>query len=211
MALNQSIKASSCACVFASLTILGVVGCSSPDARKPGQTSDKPPQTAAMKTSEREYSSMRLTTYLLFAGNCKEAMEFYHAIFGGELNLTTVGDSPMKNAFPPAMHARVVNARLTSALVDISASDWLRPGATPIRGNTVCLYLSGGNREDTKSLFAKLSEGADITDPLSDQPFGLYGALNDKFGNRWMFQAEKKYRSNVISGGRRIDTACEEE
>ena len=79
-----------------------------------------------------------------------------------------------------------------SKLVDISASDWLRPTENPIRGNTVCLYLSGGNPDDTKSLFSKLSEGADITDPLSDQPFGLYGALNDKFGNRWMFHSDSK-------------------
>jgi PhnB protein len=38
---------------------------------------------------------MQLTTYLLFAGDCKEAMTFYHAIFAGELVITTVGDSPM--------------------------------------------------------------------------------------------------------------------
>ena len=55
---------------------------------------------------------MQFTTYLLFAGDCTKAMAFYHAIFGGELNLTTIGESPMKDVFPAAMHARVVNARL---------------------------------------------------------------------------------------------------
>ena len=135
---------------------------------------------------------MQLTTYLLFTDNCKEAMAFYHAVFGGDLTMTAVGDSPMKDAFPVTMHAKIVSARLKSKLVDISASDWLRPSVKPIRGNTVCLYLSGGNPEDTKSLFSRLSEGADITDPLRDQPFGLYGALNDKFGNRWMFHAATK-------------------
>lgn len=135
---------------------------------------------------------MQLTTFLLFPGTCKDAMTFYRDIFGGDLTLTTVGESPMKAAFPEAMHGKVVNARLKSNLVDISACDWLRPNQTPIRGNTVCLYISGGNFEETKSLFTKLSQGADITDPLKEQPFGLYGALNDKFGNRWMFQSDKK-------------------
>ena len=139
---------------------------------------------------EKEDAKMQLTTYLLFDGTCKEAMTFYHAIFGGELTMTSVGDSPMKAAFPAAMHGRIVSARLKSNLVDISASDWLRPTQTPIQGNTVCLYLSGGSREDTKAAFSKLSDGADITDPLVEQPFGLYGALNDKFGNRWMFQCQ---------------------
>jgi len=142
--------------------------------------------------SGMEDSRMQLTTYLLFDGTCKDAMAFYHAIFGGELTMTTVGDSPMKAAFPVAMHGRIVSARLKSKFVDISASDWLRPNQKLIQGNTVCLYISGGNPDDTKSLFGKLSEGADVTDPLGDQPFGLYGALNDKFGNRWMFHSEQK-------------------
>jgi PhnB protein len=135
---------------------------------------------------------MRLTTYLLCDGNCKDVMAFYHTVFSGDLTLTTVGDSPMKDAFPASMHARVVSARLKSQVVDISASDWLRPAEKRIRGNAVCLYLSGGDPDETKSLFSKLSEGADITDPLSAQPFGLYGALNDKFGNRWMFHSVNK-------------------
>ena len=117
-------------------------------------------------------------------------MVFYHGILGGELTMTTVGDSPMREMFPAAMHARVVNARLKSELADLSASDWLRPAQAPIQGNTVCLYLSGGSREDTRTVFRKLSEGAEVTDPLVEQPFGLYGALNDRFGNRWMFQSK---------------------
>ena len=51
--------------------------------------------------------------------------------------------------------------RLKSASIDISASDWLRPDRTPIRGNTVCLYLSGGNLQELKDLFRRLSEDAE--------------------------------------------------
>jgi PhnB protein len=90
------------------------------------------------------------------------------------------------------MHEKVLSARLVSGTIDISASDWLRPDQTPVLGNTVCLYLSGGTSDELKLLFEKLSEGADITDPLKEEFFGTYGALNDKFGNRWMFHADKK-------------------
>ena len=72
------------------------------------------------------------------------------------------------------------------------ASGLARPDRTPIRGNTVCLYLSGGTSEELRALFERLSEGAEATDPLKEQFFGLYGALNDKFGVRWMFQTDKK-------------------
>ena len=149
-------------------------------------------QTKTLKPITEKRSTMQLTTYVLFDGNCKQAMEFYRSVFGGELALTTVGGSPMKNAFPVSMHAKVVNARLKSPLVDISASDWLRPDEKRVQGNTVCLYISGGTPDETTSLFRRLAEGANVTDPISEQPFGLYGALNDKFGIRWMLHAEKQ-------------------
>jgi uncharacterized glyoxalase superfamily protein PhnB len=43
--------------------------------------------------------------------------------------------------------------------------------------------------EELKVLFDKLSEGAEVTDPLQAQFFGTYGALTDKFGVRWMFHS----------------------
>jgi len=63
------------------------------------------------------------------------------------------------------------------------------PDRTPVRGNTVCLFLSSGTISELKSLFEKLSDGAKVTDPLKEVFFGYYGALNDRFGIRWMFQA----------------------
>ena len=133
-----------------------------------------------------------LTPYLLFEGHCRQAMEFYESCFAGELTLTKVKDSPAKDQMPAALYDKVVYARLRSRNVEISASDWLRLDQTPIRGNTVCLYLSGGTFQDLKSLFERLSEGAEVTDPLQERFFGTYGALNDKFGVRWMFQTDKK-------------------
>lgn len=133
-----------------------------------------------------------LSTYILFKGNCQEAMEFYRSVFGGQLTQTSVGQSPMKNSFPESMQSKIVNARLVSENVDISASDWLRPNQTPIQGNMVCLYLSGGKPAELKAIFERLSVGADVTDPLRVAPFGTYGALNDKFGVRWMFQTDQK-------------------
>lgn len=90
------------------------------------------------------------------------------------------------------MHKKVINARLKNNYVDISASDWMAPNETPIRGNMVCLYLSDGTQREVIELFDKLSEGANITDPLKEMPFGFYGALTDKFGVPWMFHTDEK-------------------
>jgi len=133
-----------------------------------------------------------LTPYLLFDGKCQQAMRFYQSCFGGELTATKVMDSPAKDFMPATQQEKIVNARLKNGNLEISASDWLRPDQTPIRGNTVCLYLSGGTFEELKTVFEKLSDGAEVTDPLKEQFFGTYGALNDKFGVRWMFQTNTK-------------------
>jgi len=128
--------------------------------------------------------------YLLFDGNCAEAMAFYQSCLGGELSVTTVGDSPMKAQQPSRHHQKVINARLKSGAIDMSASDWLHPTRTRQAGNTVCLYISEATSSELRDYFARLSEGADpnLLDSLVEMPFGLYGALTDKYGMRWMFQ-----------------------
>ena len=133
-----------------------------------------------------------LSPYLLFDGTCAEAMQFYHSALGGELEISKVKDSVMKNSMPATAQEKVLNARLRSDRIDFSASDWLRPDRARVRGNTVCLYLRCSTSQQLKSIFDKLSVGADVNDPLKAQPFGTYGALNDKFGVRWMFWTSEK-------------------
>lgn len=133
-----------------------------------------------------------LTPYLLFDGNCLEAMNFYRSCFGGDLTATKVKDSPLSGALPSFQQEKIINARLKSSRIEISASDWMIPDRPPVRGTTVCLYLSQGTVQELRTLFGNLSAGAEVTDPLKEMPFGLYGALNDRFGVRWMFQAEQR-------------------
>lgn len=142
-----------------------------------------------MKRGEKR---MKLMPYLLFDGKCREAMEFYQLCLGGELRLTKVKDSPAKDQMPAFQQDKVLNAHLSKGELEISASDWLAPNETPVRGNTVCLFLSGGSFEDLSTVFGKLSNGAEVTNPLKEVFFGVYGALNDKFGVRWMFQTNKQ-------------------
>ena len=106
-----------------------------------------------------------LTPYLLFDGNCHQAMEFYKSCFGGELTFMKVKDSPAKDYMPAVQQEKTINARLKSGNVEISASDWLRLDRSRIPGNTVCLYLSGGTSQELKALFEKLSEEVKLPTP----------------------------------------------
>jgi PhnB protein len=140
-------------------------------------------------TPKSRGEQMTLTPYLLFDGKCHEAMQFYQSCFDGELTVTKVKDSMAKDHMPEMQQNKVLNARLKKGNLEISASDWLALDETPIRGTTVCLYLSGATFPELSAVFQKLSEGAEITDPLKEQFHGAYGALNDRFGVRWMFHS----------------------
>jgi PhnB protein len=142
------------------------------------------------QTKQNAQTNMRTSIFLLLDGKTKDAMTFYAQCFGAKLEMNFIGESPMKAMFPESMHHRVLNATVRNDIIDISGSDWALPNQKPVMGDQVCIYVSGGTREDLKNIFEKLSDGANITDPIKPMPFGLYGALNDKFGVRWMFHAE---------------------
>jgi PhnB protein len=136
---------------------------------------------------------VRLTPYLLFDGNCAEAMRFYQTCFGGDLMLIRLADTPMKAAFPEEKHSRISYAQLKSDAVEFSATDWLHPTETPKQGNTTAIYVNGAPGDDLKTAFDKLAEGAwhPTFTPLREMPFGLYGHLRDRYGVEWFFRGEK--------------------
>ena len=137
---------------------------------------------------------INLTPFLLFDGNCAEAMMFYQFCLDGELTLIKMSDTPMKDQIPSELHQKIAHASLKSGNIEFTATDWMHPVRKPKQGNTVCMYINGGNYDELKQIFDKLSEGADkeLLDDLRDMPFGSYGHLADKFGVHWFFKGEKK-------------------
>jgi PhnB protein len=138
---------------------------------------------------------LRCTPFLLFDGNCAEAMTFYHQCLGGDFSLTKLGDTPMKDQFPKEKHNRIINANLVSGNIEISATDWMAsPSFDPIQGNTFAIFVIGGTYEELKTVFDKLAEGAEKErlQELHDMPFGVYGQFYDKYGVQWIFKGDKK-------------------
>ncbi len=148
-----------------------------------------------MKRINQNTQGLRCTPFLLFDGNCAEAMTFYHKCLGGELTLTRLGDSPMKDMLPPDKHARIINAHLKSGDIEISATDWMAsPEFNPIPGNTFAIFVIGSRYDGLKTVFDKLRDGDnnERLQELHELPFGLYGQFYDKYGIQWIFRGGKK-------------------
>lgn len=131
--------------------------------------------------------------FLLFDGNCAEAMTFYHDCLGGDLTLTKLGDTPMKDMFPPEKHDRIINASLKNDLIELSATDWMAsPDYDPDYGNIFAIYVLGEGFDELKAVFDKLSVGANKNrfQDLHQMPFGTFGQFYDKYGYQWIFKGD---------------------
>jgi PhnB protein len=135
----------------------------------------------------------RLSPFLLFGeGNCAEAMAFYQSVFGGELSITRLSETPMSQQMPSELQAKVAYAHLRSAAIELSAVDWMHPTRVPRPGNTVAVYVSAATYGELRQIFDKLSLEADpdLLDELHDEPFGTYGHLADRYGVHWFFRGD---------------------
>jgi len=136
---------------------------------------------------------LRCTPFLLFDGNCAEAMSFYHAGLGGTLTLTKLADTPMKAQFPADKHERIINAHLKSGSIEISATDWMAsPSFEPKLGNMSALFVVGSDAAELRMVFDKLAVGAERErfQDLHAMPFGTYGQFYDKYGVQWIFRGD---------------------
>lgn len=134
---------------------------------------------------------LRATPFLLFDGNCAEAMTFYHEALGGELTLSKLSDTPMAANFPPEKYDRIINAQLKAGDIDISATDWMAsPSFDPVQGNMSAIYVTGDSIDELQPIFDKLRDGDNNNrlQELNEMPFGTFGQFYDRYNVQWIFR-----------------------
>lgn len=82
-----------------------------------------------------------INPYLTFGGNCREAMNFYNDVLGGELKLQTIGDSPLVEKMPADMKKYILHSQLTNETLTLMGSDMVSEQGL-IKGNAVSLMLA---------------------------------------------------------------------
>jgi PhnB protein len=129
--------------------------------------------------------------YLHFDDNCRDAMQFYQSLFGGELEIMPIFESPAKDQFPEELHNQILHASLSNGDFNLMASDMCGQGDLN-QGNSVQLSLNCSSEEEINNLYKKLSDGGQILQELKEEFWGaLFAMIVDKFGVRWMLSLEK--------------------
>jgi len=123
-----------------------------------------------------------LNPYISFAGNARQAMEFYRGVFGGNLTLNTFGEFGDAPEPDKIMHGMLE----TDDGLALMGAD-TPPGTDYQAGNTMAVSLSGDEGDDLRSIWEKLSAGGTVSVPMEKQMWGdEFGMCVDQFGVAWM-------------------------
>jgi PhnB protein len=134
-------------------------------------------------------AGINITPFVFFQGNCREAMIFYHSVFGGLLTLRTYAEEMGAQA-REGWGEKIAYASLESNGTCLKA--WDSEIANP-EARKIELQVSGDNEAKLREIFEALCQGGGkAKHPIERQlAGGLSGRLFDKFGLDWIVTVHK--------------------
>ena len=132
---------------------------------------------------------MAFDPYLFFGGNCREAFTRYEEIFGGELQLITMADTPDGEDVPADQADLILHAALTrDGRMLMGSDDPTTDDFGPVQGMMVS--YSASDADDARTVFDALAEGGSVNQALTETFFSpAFGMCVDRFGTPWMVSA----------------------
>ncbi len=130
-----------------------------------------------------------INAYLIFNGNCREAMTFYQKCLGSELQLITFGD--MGGNVPAEAKDRIAHARISKGAAVLMASDNMA-GMPFHQGDNFFVCVQCENAQETDKLFSALSEKGKVNMPPQETAWAArFSMFTDQFGINWMLNLDK--------------------
>ena len=123
----------------------------------------------------------KITPFLMFTGNAKEAMDFYISLFdGGKIESVTYYGPGDAGAEGTVRHA----------VFSLGGRSFICIDSPPVHDFTftpsLSLFVDCGSEEQLADLFTKLSAGGRVMMPLDSYGFGKkFGWVADRFGVSW--------------------------
>lgn len=133
-----------------------------------------------------------INPYFVFHGQCREALAFYQAAFGGESpQILPYGEYvPQDLAEVPAGLSEWV---MHAEMVLCGTKCWFADEAVPPRtGNAIKLAAAVPSAGEAGRLFGALSQGGSVTLPPTETFYSTFhAAVVDRFGVEWNVTAEE--------------------
>ena len=132
---------------------------------------------------------MHFQTYLIFNGNCAQAMRYYERVLGGKLDaMMKMGDGPdgACEHMPPGSEGRIMHACLNVDGALLMASDsMVGQPYEGMKGFGVPLVFP--TVQEAKRVYNALADGGTVMMPM-DKTFWAeaFGVVTDRFGTPWM-------------------------
>jgi len=120
--------------------------------------------------------------YLLFPGTAREALTFYHQVFGGELVFNTFGQFGRDDGPADAIAHGILSGRVSLYAADAAGDD------EPFRGTGLMFSLLGTTTAaELHTWFDALAEGGTVREELQVRAWGASdGQVVDRYGVHWL-------------------------
>lgn len=128
--------------------------------------------------------------YLYFAGNTREAFDFYKSVFGGDfadvLRYRDMGSNEMGVSEDELDYVAHIGLPIGSSL--LMGTDETGAAAKALNvGNNFYITLETDSEEEADRVYNGLVDGGKATLPLEETPWAKkYGMCTDRFGVQWM-------------------------
>jgi len=132
---------------------------------------------------------MTPTPYLIFQGTCREAMEIYADVFGGEVGMMMRADAAEGFEVAPAKSGWIMHGEVRFAGGLLMGSDDVMGDTPAMAGCSVMMSLP--TVEDGARAFARLAEDGHVE--MEYQPTFWspgFGTLRDRYGINWMITTD---------------------
>lgn len=120
--------------------------------------------------------------YLLFPGTAREALTFYHQVFGGELVLNTFDEFGRDDGPADAIAHGILRGPVSLFAADATSSE------EPFQSSGLMFSLLGTtSAPQLRAWFDALVEHGTILEKLQVRPWGATdGQVTDRYGVRWL-------------------------
>jgi PhnB protein len=153
-------------------------------------------------------------THLNFTGHARQALEYYHSVFGGHLMIGTYGEGGVPQDSPDSEHVAFAPVPSDSPNADlvafgmVAADNGFRlaaydvydatggglagadgPGRVDALAHSEALFvlLNGDTLDEVTGFWTALAEGGRVIQSLAPTPWGApYGMVTDRFGVTWI-------------------------